>query len=99
MSHKRFNEFSKESVPLEGEKRKIEDIINQEILVLQYKVQNSRFDKNNSPHCLMMQFELKGLKCVLFTGSNVLIDQIKRYEGELPFYTTMKKIDRYYTFT
>ena len=99
MPNKRFNEFSKESVPLEGEKKRIDDILNQEIKVTEYKIQNSRFNKNNNPKCLMMQFELAGAKYVIFTGSNVLIDQIERYEEEIPFYATIKKIDRYYTFT
>ncbi len=99
MPNKRFSEFSKESTPLDGEKKRIDDILNQEIMVTEYKIQNSRFSKNNNPKCLMMQFELAGAKYVIFTGSNVLIDQIERYEEEIPFYTTIKKIDRYYTFT
>ena len=36
---------------------------------------------------------------IVFTGSGVLIDQIEKYKDNLPFYVTIKKIDRYYTFT
>lgn len=99
MSHKRFNEFSKESIPLEGDKIRLEDILNQEILVMDYSVKTSRFNKNNNSKCLTLQFELGEKRYVLFTGSNVLIDQTERYKEELPFLTTIKKIDRYYTFS
>lgn len=42
---------------------------------------------------------IDGKTTITFTGSNVLIEQIERYKAEIPFYTTIKKIDRYYTFT
>lgn len=43
----------------DGEKKRIDDILNQEILILRFK--------------------------------------IKKYEEHVPFYTTIKKIDRYFT--
>ena len=59
----------------------------------------SRFSKNKSGEYLTIQFELNGNKRIFFTGSDVLIDQIKRYGKEIPFETVIKKINRYYTFT
>jgi hypothetical protein len=50
----------------------------------------------------MQLFNLKwggGSKYIIFTGSIVLIDQLEKYKENLPFYTTVKKIDKYYTFT
>jgi len=34
---------------------------------------------------------------VLFTGSDVLIEQMEKYGDQIPFAATIKKIDRYYT--
>jgi len=48
---------------------------------------------------MTLQFKLDDKISVMFTGSNVLRDQIERYKTEIPFITTIKKIDRYYTFT
>ena len=96
---KRFNDFARESKPLEGSKVKIDDIINREIKVTDYKIRDSKYEKKNCEKCLTLQFEIEGIKHVLFTGSNVLIDQIEKYKSEIPFLTTLKKIDRYYTFT
>ena len=44
-----------------------------------------------------MQIEHDGQHRVIFTGSDVLIEQMEKYEAEVPFATTIKKIDRYYT--
>ena len=96
---KRFNDFAREARPLEGAKIKIDDIINREIKVTDYKIRDSKYEKKDCPKCLTLQFELEGVMRVLFTGSNVLIDQIEKYRHEIPFVTTLKKIDRYYTFT
>jgi len=47
-----------------------------------------------------VQFEIDGgEKRVFFTGSDILIEQMEKYGSEIPFLTTIKKIDRYYTFT
>jgi len=96
---KRFSEFAREAQPLEGSKIKIDEIINREILIINYKIHDSRFKKKDCEKCLTLQFEMEEGLHVLFTGSNVLIDQIEKYRHEIPFYTTIKKIDRYYTFT
>jgi hypothetical protein len=96
---KRFNEFAQETRPLEGLKLKIDEAINREMLVLDFKIRESRFEKKDCEKCLTIQFSILGILHVLFTGSNVLIDQIQKYKEEIPFITTIKKIDRYYTFT
>jgi hypothetical protein len=93
---KRFGEFAKGHVPLDGTKLKIGDILNTEITVMGYRVKSSKY--NQAP-CLTIQFSLAGETHVAFTGSQVLLDQLKEYEGQLPFLATVKKIDRYYSFT
>jgi hypothetical protein len=99
MSVKKFSDFAKEGGPLEGDKVKIEAILNQEIFVTGYKIKKSRYAKNGVDQCLTVQFETDGNKKIFFTGSNILIEQIEKYENEIPFMTIIKKIDRYYTFS
>ncbi len=96
---KKFADFSKEDRPLEGEKVKIDTILDQIITVIGYRIKNSRFSRNKSGDYLTLQFELNGEKRICFTGSDILIDQTKKYAQEIPFETIIKKINRYYTFT
>lgn len=94
---KRFSDFAQESGPLDGAKLKIDDVINREILILGYKIKESKYSRTNSSKCLTLQFAFDEKQYVLFTGSSILIEQIEKYQYEIPFLTTIKKIDRYYT--
>ncbi|WP_298434567.1 hypothetical protein [Geobacter sp.] len=96
---KRFAEFVADRIPLDGEKVKLDAIVNREITVIGYAIKRSRYDKNNSGKFLTLQFELDGTRRVLFTGSDVLIEQMEKYGDRIPFLATIKKIDRYYTLT
>lgn len=91
----KFSDFAKET-SLEGDKIGISSILNKEITVTKYRVMKS---KHTDGDCLELQIELDGRKRVLFTGSSVLLSQAKEYESEMPFLTTIKKIDKYYSFT
>jgi hypothetical protein len=96
----RFSDFAEGEGPLDGKKVKIEDVLNLEILLLAYRMKESKYQKTSASDCLTLQFEYPdkpGEKYILFTGSSVLTDQIKKYEDKLPFFTTIKKIDRYFT--
>ncbi|MCX5818995.1 MAG: hypothetical protein NT047_03665 [Deltaproteobacteria bacterium] len=93
---KRFGDFAKDHVPLDGSKLKIADILNKEIMITGYRVKNSKY---NATSCLTIQFMMGDEKHVAFTGSQVLLDQCKSYEAEIPFIATVKRIDRYYSFT
>lgn len=62
----------------------------------------SKYQQSSAPECVTIQFEYPdkpGEKYVIFTGSTVLSDQLQKYKDELPFFATIKKIDRYYTLT
>lgn len=95
---KRFSDFSREKIALDGDKVKLDTILNQEITVTGFSTKRSKFD-DNSGKCLTVQFEMNGQKQIFFTGSDVLRDQLERYEDEIPFMATIKKINRYYTLT
>ena len=96
---KRFGDFAQESV-MDGDKKRLDDILNQEVKLLQVLFKGSKFERKNSGNeCMTMQIEIDGRRCIVFTGSSVLIDQARKYQAELPFMVTVKKIDRYYTFS
>ena len=96
---RRFSEFAKDHAPLDGEKVKISDLLNKEILVRAFRVKKSKFSGNGGNNCLTIQFDMDGKRCVTFTGSAVLAEQAAAYADEMPFVATIKKIDKYFTFT
>lgn len=93
----RFADFAEEET-LDGEKMKITDLLNKEIIVTGYKITESLYKKTNSTRCLKLQFSLENNKGIVFTGSDVLIDQIIKYESHIPFISTITKVDKYYSF-
>jgi len=99
VSTKRFSDFAEEEMPLDGEKIPIIQLLNRELEIIGYKIRPSKYEKNNSGKCLTLQVMVDGVKRVLFTGSDVLIDQMSKYGDQIPFSTIIKKIDRYYTFS
>ena len=92
-----FNDFAEEEYSLEGKKRTMEEILNTEILVIRYKIKESKHYKDRN--YLTIQFENGGSKYIAFTSSEVLTNQIEKYEEKLPFYTTIRKVNNYYTMT
>lgn len=92
-------------VELKGDKVKIASIFNLPILVTGWYIGPSK--KKNGTECLKMQFVRDGEteKHVVFTGSTVMIKQIREVEAELVkrglprmFRTVVKQIDDYYKF-
>ena len=84
---------------MDGPKISIEDVVNRDIIITGYRTKKSKFGRNTSGMCLTLQFEFVGSqeKRIVFTGSDVLIEQMERYGDEVPFQATLKKIDKYYT--
>lgn len=75
-----------------GDKIKMLKVLNQEIVVHNFKVNNSKFENSNSDKCLNIQIEFKGEKYLLFTGSKVLTETIEQVpEDNFPFATTITK--------
>ena len=78
----------------------IESLLNKEIEITGHRISASKYPKNKSGKCLTLQFIAEGKPPrVVFTGSDVLIDQIVKYGDQVPFVTVIKKIDKYFTFT
>ena len=81
-----------------GEKIKVEKIFNTTINVLEFKIGPSK--NNPGTELLTLQIEKGGEKRIVFTGSKVLIDQIRRVEkNQFPFTTIIKGDNDYYEFT
>ncbi len=96
---KRFSDFAKEETQLEGLKVKLDDLLGQDIMIVAFRMSDSRYSKNKSGKYATVQFKQKE-DCppqVFFTGSDILIEQLEKYKEELPFVAKIKKINRYYT--
>ena len=94
---KRFSDFAKTSTQITGDKIKIEQIVGKEIEILDYSINDSKYKEGTK--VLKLQFKLDGDTRIVFTGSNVLIDQISQYKDEIPFITKIEKVNKFYTFT
>jgi len=94
---KRFSDFAAEPEILDGDKIPIERILNREIEVIGHRIAKSKYQKNSSGQCLTLQIVLDGERRVVFTGSDVLIEQLRRYGDQVPFVATIRKVDKYYT--
>lgn len=96
---KHFADFADERQLLEGDKVRIDEILNTNIIVTGAEITRSKYDSNESGKCLKLQFQrdTTAAKEIIFTGSDVLIEQLEKYKDEIPFQTTIKKINRYYT--
>lgn len=98
---RKFSELGiKTEVRMTGNKINITRIMNREITILDYRLEESKFTKNKSGKCLFLQLEVDGEKRVVFTGSDVLISQIKQIPNEeLPILATIIKNGEYFEFT
>ena len=96
---KRFSDFATVNTTITGDKIKIEDVLGKEIEVIGYKMNESKYKKKDNDKVLTLQFRLNGEDKILFTGSNVLMDQVETYKDELPFLAKIEKVNKFYTFT
>ncbi len=94
---KRFSDFATEQHPFGGDKIRLDDVLNKEIIVKDFKIAKSKYEGKGD--YMTLQIEESGETRVSFTGSSVLIGQCKRYQDEMPFKTVIKKVERYYTFS
>ena len=80
-----------------GDKIKIQKILNREIVVHHYVIDDSKHFKGK---CLQVQISINNNKHVLFTGSNGLIEGIRQVaDDSFPFTTTIVEENDRYIFT
>jgi hypothetical protein len=81
-----------------GDKISVKKLFNTPITVLDFKQEPSKQKAGTT--LLTIQIEKAGDKRVVFTGSTVLLDQLKRVsKDKFPFTTVIKGDNDYYEFT
>lgn len=77
---KKFSDFNikPESTSFIGPSIEIQDILNQEILVLDYKIGPSKHPKKPGDQCLHLQIKYDGQLRVIFSGSIYLQQMIQK---------------------
>ena len=104
----RMNNFSQfnikvESQAFEGDKIKMSRILNREIVVHHFKIEDSKvksFQEKGTGKCLHLQISFDNRKHVVFTSSSGLIEVIQKVPKDgFPFTTTIVEENDRYQFT
>jgi hypothetical protein len=100
---KSFSQFNikVESQAFEGDKIKMSKILNREIAVHHFKIEDSKvFKERGSGKCMHLQISINDDKHVVFTGASGLIDAIIQVPADcFPFTTTIIKENERFKFT
>lgn len=87
------------SKSFEGDKIKIDRILNKEIIIEDFKIETSKYDKGNGK-CLYLQIWVDNAKRLLFTGSSSLMEMIQQVPKEgFPFQTTIVRENERFQFS
>jgi hypothetical protein len=82
-----------------GDKIKMSKVLNREITVLKYKIEESKFGVQGTQR-MCLQIELAGVRHIIFTNSRVLRDMIERVPQEgFPFTTIIIENNERFEFT
>lgn len=96
----KFSDFKIQPNPstFTGDKIEIKRLINKEIKVLKFKIEDST--KKPGTKYLTLQIEKDGNKYVVFTGAKILSQMIEQVPPDkIPFTTTISNENEYYEFT
>lgn len=98
-SFKQFN-IKPKTQGFSGEKIKMRQIVNKEIVVKSFRIVNSKYDGKGNGKCLHLQIEVDGNERVVFTGSAVLMEMIEAVPASgFPFKTTIVQESERFEFT
>ena len=90
---KNFSQFNIQQTAkgFEGDKIKMSKILNREIVVHHFKIEDSKvFKEKGSGKCLHLQISFNNEKHIIFTSSSGLIEVIQKIpENGFPFTTTI----------
>jgi len=92
---KRFSDFA-DTRQLEGDKIGINDVLNQEVIVHDFRVSESKYNVGDKFY-MTLQVKFDNRKRVIFTSSGVLRSQLEKYKDELPFIAKIIRINNYYS--
>ena len=99
-----FKNFNIKPTPTKcfvGTKIKMSKILNKQIIVHDFKVEESKiFKDKGKPECLHLQIEVDNLKHVVFTSALGMIDAIKKVPKEsFPFTTIIVEENERFIFS
>jgi stress-induced morphogen len=101
-----MNSFSQFNIKIksqafEGEKIKMSKILNREIVVHHFKIEDSKvFKEKGSGKCIHLQISIDSKKHIVFTGSSWLMETIQQVpETGFPFTTIIIEENERYLFT
>lgn len=94
---------------LDGEKVRVDEILNKEIVVCGFKITASKYKDKGCGYCSKVQFyfvdDTNKTRKVFFSGSGVVKEQLEeakaaldKTESPLLFKATVKKVGNYYSF-
>lgn len=92
----KFSVFAHDKLPLVGEKVRLGEVLDQEIVVTDFRIIKSKHREGGE--CLQLQIRWGERVCVLFSGSVVLIHQVQFAADKMPFSATITKVDKYFSF-
>lgn len=99
---KKFSELDIETpiLPFVGDKIKISKLLNKDIVVLNYRIGDSKYNDKASNNVLTLHIQFEGESRILFTGSTVLMNQLRSTKPEhFPFSAIIVKEGEYYKLT
>jgi hypothetical protein len=91
---KQFKDFGikPEVKSFTGDKIKVERILNREVVVHDYRIEDSKYQGKGNGKCLYLQISIGETKHVVFSGSVTLMQMIERVpKADFPFQTTIVK--------
>lgn len=103
-----MNDFSQFAIKVkskgfDGDKIKMSKILNREIIVHAFKIEDSKvkaFQEKGSGKCLHLQISFNGEKYIVFTSSSGLLEVIQQIPSDgFPFKTTIIKDNERFLFT
>lgn len=100
--HKKFSDLGiiHEHKKFVGEKIRLGKILNTEILVLDYTINQSKYPEKGSEKCLWLQISIDGKKHVAFSIAKVLMETIQKVPRDgFPFLTKITNENEIYEFT
>ncbi len=99
---KSFSDFNIEltRTALTGDKIEMSELLNREIIITAFSIDDSKFPEKGNGLRLTLQFKIDDREKVVFTGSTQLQDLIKKVAPEnFPFSTVIIKQNKGYKFT
>lgn len=97
MTLKRFSDLPPRKREAWAEKKKISEIIGQEILITGFAVIQSKYGPN--AEALRISFEMGNEQFICYTASSLLRRQLEATEDELPYLAAIEEKNHWLTLT